>query len=317
MTCFSCSTRSGIFYCAINPVIGHELDAINGTPPRKPKTVLVAGGGVAGMQAALTASGRGHRIILCEKSGELGGILRCERAVPFKEKLALYLQRQALRIARAPIEVRLGTEVTPELVRSISPDVLIAALGARPIVPDIIGIENALMAEDVYSDPGRAGDRVAIIGGGLVGVELGLYLARQGRAVEVFEMLPATIVPRDAAQISERISNPGQLEPGANIVHGSALAEELKLLPNMSITVSAMAVEITADGLVVEVENNRRLVKADTVVCAAGYSPLSDEAAAMYDCAPEFYQIGDCVTPGDILTATQTAYQIAHDIGRI
>jgi NADH dehydrogenase FAD-containing subunit len=130
-------------------------------------------------------------------------------------------------------------------------------------------------------------------------------------------MLPSTLVPRDQAQISERISNPGQLEPGANIVHGSALAEELKKLPNMKITVSAKAVEVTGEGLAVEDPGGQRFVKADTVICAAGYSSLSDEAVAMYDCAPEFYMVGDCVAPKDILTATQAAYQIARDIGRV
>jgi len=317
MTCFSCSTRSGIFYCAINPVIGHELDAINGTPPRKPKAVLVVGGGVGGMQAALTASQRGHKVVLCEKSDELGGILRCERNVPFKEKLDSYINKQALLISRAPIDVHLNIEVTPEVARSFRPDVIIAALGARPVVPGIAGIENAIMAEDVYKNPEKAGNRVVIIGGGLVGIELGIFLAQAGRTVEVVEMLPSTIVPRDAAQISERISNPRQLEPGANIVHGSALAEELKKLPNMKITVSAKALEILPGSITVDEQDGQRIIIADTIICAAGYRSLSDEAVAMYDCAPEFYQIGDCVAPKDILTATQTAYQVARDIGRI
>ena len=317
MTCFSCSTRSGIFYCAINPVIGHELDAINGTPPRKPKAVLVVGGGVGGMQAALTASQHGHKVVLCEKSDELGGILRCERNVPFKEKLDSYINKQALLISRAPIDVHLNIEVTPEVARSFRPDVIIAALGARPVVPGIAGIENAIMAEDVYKNPEKAGNRVVIIGSGLVGIELGIFLAQAGRTVEVVEMLPSTIVPRDAAQISERISNPGQLEPGANIVHGSALAEELKKLPNMKITVSAKALEILPGSITVDEQDGQRIIIADTIICAAGYRSLSDEAVAMYDCAPEFYQIGDCVAPKDILTATQTAYQVARDIGRI
>jgi 2,4-dienoyl-CoA reductase-like NADH-dependent reductase (Old Yellow Enzyme family)/thioredoxin reductase len=317
MTCFSCSTRSGIFYCAINPVIGHELDVINGTSPRKVKTVLVVGGGVSGMQAALTASQRGHKVILCEKTGELGGVLRCERNVPFKDKLDSYLNRQVLRISRAPVEVRLNTEVTGEVASSLRPDVLIAALGARAIVPGIPGIEKALPAEDVYRNPSAAGNKVAIIGGGLVGIELGIFLARDGRTIEVFEMLPETIVPRSATEISERISNPGRLEAGANIVHGSALAEELKKLPNMKITTSAKALEIIQGGLVIEDPDGVRTIDADTVIYAAGYRPLSDEAVAMYGCAPEFYQIGDCVTPGNILTATQAAFQIARDIGRI
>jgi 2,4-dienoyl-CoA reductase-like NADH-dependent reductase (Old Yellow Enzyme family) len=88
MRCFAClanSTRTRLRTCAINTEIGHELERRNMIPPRKKKHVLVAGGGVAGMEAALTAAGRGHAVILCEKSGELGGTLTCERKVPFKK----------------------------------------------------------------------------------------------------------------------------------------------------------------------------------------------------------------------------------------
>ncbi|MCL2124527.1 MAG: FAD-dependent oxidoreductase [Oscillospiraceae bacterium] len=316
MTCFSRSTASGIFYCAINPVIGHESDVIFGTPPRKPRRVLVVGGGVGGMQAALTASERGHEVILCEKTGELGGTLRCERNVPFKAKLGEYLDRQALRISKNAIEVRLNTEVTPKLAMSLRPDVIIAALGARPVVPGIPGIEHALMAEDVYLDPTLAGDRVAIIGGGLVGLELGVFLAGLGRTVNVVEMLPTTLASTGDVETSEMISNPGLLEAGANIVQGVALSEELKKLPKLAISVSTKALEITTEGLAVEDRNGKLFIDADTVVCAVGQRPLMEEAAALYDCAPEFYQIGDCLSPKDVVTATQTAYQIARDIGR-
>jgi len=317
MTCFSCSTSSGIFYCAINPVIGNETDVIYGTSPRKSKKVLVAGGGIGGMQAALTASENGHNVVLCEKTGELGGVLRCERNVPFKERLDSYINAQVLRISRAPIDVRLNTEVTPDFARSLRPDVIIAALGARPIVPKIPGIENAVMAEDVYLDPTLAGNRVVIIGGGLVGLELGIYLAGAGRTVEIIEMLSGTLVPTDEGDISDMIGNPALLEPGANVVHGIALAQEFKKLPNLTLTVSAKALEVTSEGLTVEDKTGHRFIPADTVICAVGQQPLTDEASALYDCAPEFYQIGDCLTPKNIQTATQIAYQIARDIGRV
>ena len=317
MTCFSCNTASGIFYCSINPAIGNELDVINSTTPRMSKTVLVAGGGVGGMQAALTASQRGHKVVLCEKANELGGVLRCERNVPFKDKLDAYLGRQAMRIARAPIEVRLNTEVTPEYARSLRMDVIIAALGSRPIIPNIPGIESALIAENVFINHSSAGNRVAIIGGGLVGLELGVYLAGLGRNVEVVEMLPTTPASTRGVKTSEIFSNPELLNAGANAVQGVALSMELRKLPNLKVTVSARAIEITAVGLAVEEKTGRRFIEADTVVCAVGQRPLSDEAAALYDCAPEFYQIGDCVTPKNIQAATQLGYQIARDIGRI
>ena len=322
MTCFSSSTVSGIFYCAINPVIGHETDALHAAPPSKPKTVLVAGGGIAGMQAALTAAERGHKVMLCEKSDSLGGVLRCESKVPFKEHLDEYLKRQALRISRASIDVRLNTEVTPELASQLSPDVIIAAIGARPIVPDIKGIENALMAEDIYSNPDLAGPSTVIVGGGLVGLELGIFLAKLGRTVTVVEALPSTLATPVNAATSERISAPGADDPGANIVQGVALAEELKKLPNMTVKTSTKALEITPRGVVAEITDPANdtptpvveTLPADTIICAAGYAPLSAEASALYVCAPEFHQIGDCVTPANILTATQSGYQTARDI---
>ena len=314
-TCFSESTASGIFYCAINPVIGRERDALYGTPPRKKQRVLVAGGGVGGMQAALTANEMGHEVILCEKMDRLGGVLLCEEKVPFKAKLALYLERQARRLERSDVTVRMNTAVTPELAKSLNPDVIICALGARPIVPPIPGIENSPLAEDVYKDEITAGKTVAIMGGGLVGIELGIYLAHLGRDVTVVEMTPNTIIADDKST-SERIGEPLEIEHGTNIVHGVAIAQELKKLTNMRVLTSTKALQIKDGALLAEGKNGEFEIPADTVINALGQVPLMDEALALRECAVEFYQIGDCITPRNIQSATQAAYQIARDIGR-
>ncbi|MDR3210259.1 MAG: FAD-dependent oxidoreductase, partial [Oscillospiraceae bacterium] len=172
--------------CSLNPAIGHEVDEKTTPPPKSRKRVLIAGGGVAGMQAALTAAARGHEVILCEKTERLGGVLLCEARVPFKARLDEYLTRQARRVADAPIEVRTSTAVTPELARALKPDVIIAALGARPVKPPVPGIDNANVygAEEVYLKPelldGGSGATV-ILGGGLVGLELAVFLAMRGR----------------------------------------------------------------------------------------------------------------------------------------
>jgi 2,4-dienoyl-CoA reductase-like NADH-dependent reductase (Old Yellow Enzyme family)/threonine dehydrogenase-like Zn-dependent dehydrogenase len=317
MTCFSANTLSGVFYCATNPVISRERDALYAAPPREKKRVLVAGGGVAGMQAALTASERGHEVILCEKNDRLGGALLCEERIPFKKKLDLYLKRQALRVSRAPIDLRLNTEATPALALALAPDVIIAALGARPVVPDIKGIDgpNVVLAETVYLDPSAAGQSVVIMGGGLVGLELGIFLAQGGRSVRIVEMLPETIATRKEAPVSERIGASLALESGTNIVHGVALAQELKKLPNLSIFASAKVLEIDETGCVTEDASGKHKLTADTVICAVGQRPLREEGAAFCDCAPEFHQIGDCAAAKNILAATQVAYQIARDIG--
>lgn len=86
-TCMSERVNTSTRRCAVNPMIGHELEGMEIVPVRKPKRVLVAGGGVGGMEAAVTAARRGHKVTLCEKSGELGGILKSEQAIPFKREM--------------------------------------------------------------------------------------------------------------------------------------------------------------------------------------------------------------------------------------
>ena len=318
-TCFASSMVGGIFYCATNPVIGHERDSLNDSPPVHKKKVLVAGGGIAGMQAALTAAERGHEVILCEKDSELGGILLCEKNVPFKEKLHSYIERQKLRISKLSIDVRLNTEVTAEYAKKQGADAIIAALGADLLIPPVKGIDgnNVFSAVDVYSDPSKAGKSAVIIGGGLVGAELGIYLGKLGRSVVIVEMQPETIATMDTDQISEIISNPLKLNYGDNVNHGIALAEQLKKLPDVKIEVSTKALEITPSGVLVSNIGGTHEIKADSVIYATGVVARDKAAADLSGCAGEFYQIGDCFDPSVIVNATQTAYQIARDIGRI
>jgi pyruvate/2-oxoglutarate dehydrogenase complex dihydrolipoamide dehydrogenase (E3) component len=279
----------------------------------------VAGGGIGGMQAALTAAERGHQVILCEKSDKLGGVLHCEKNIPFKQKLDGYLKLQANRIAKAPIEVHLNTEVTPQVAASFNPDVIIAALGSRPVKPPVPGIDgsNVMGAEEVYYHPEKVGENVVIMGGGLVGLELGVYLAQTEHNVTVVEMLDKTCASPDFMATSERFFGFEGVVVGDPIVHGIAIREQLKKLPNMTIRTSTKVLEINDQGIKVEGPEGVRAIQADTVVYAVGQKPLREEAVKLHACAPEFYQIGDCVTPRNIFAATQAAWQIARDIGRI
>ncbi len=317
-TCFSNSTLGGIFYCSTNPEIGNELETMFDVPPREKKTVLVAGGGIGGMQAALTLSQRGHRVILCEKGPRLGGVLRCECNIPFKKPLENYLDLQERRIGKSCIEVRLNTAVTPELAKALRPDVIIAALGARPVKPPVKNIDapNVVGAEEVYYDPEKAGHKCVILGGGLVGLELGVFLAGyRGREVDVIEMLPTTLASEKSGGTSERMDAVG-MAAGEALVQGVALSVKLKELPNMAVHTSTRAVEVTETGLRVAGPEGEYEIAADTVIYAAGQRPLREDALALRDCAKEFYMLGDCVTPKNIVAATQTAFQLARDIGR-
>ena len=297
--CFSTQMKYGVKYCAVNPESGREHESKY--EPRQAKTrkkVLVIGGGIGGMQAALSCAERGHQVILCEKSGVLGGAIRCEEDVPFKKKLAMYLDSQAQAIARANIDLRLNCEVTPELASSLQPDVIIAALGSRPIKPDIPGIDgpNVLGAEEAYRHPQKVGKKAVIIGAGLVGLELAIYLTMLGKVVSVVEL-------------TDKISD------GGNMLHARSLEVELKK-HGISLRFNTKVNEISAQGIVCETKEGKEFLEADTVIYAVGQQPLQDEALAFRFCAPVFHMIGDCITPKNIANATGTAHDIAVSLGR-
>lgn len=304
MRCFVCFgglLHRGHIACAQNPEISNDLEfkyapqtALN------KKRVLVAGGGVAGMQAALTCAEQGHSVILCEKTGELGGILRCEGAVPFKAKLEQYLDYQAAHVVKAGVDVRTGTPVTPELVRKLEPDVVIAALGASPVIPPIPGIDgpNVMEVTECYRHPEKAGQNVVILGGGLSGTELSIYLNKYlGRSCTLVEMAP-------------------ELNNGDNRVHGMAIDVELKS-SSIDVNLGTRCVRIEEKGVWCEKDGEEKFFPADTVVVALGLRGRSREAAALSQCAPEFYLIGDCNAPRNVYYSTDEAYHVAMDIGRV
>ena len=291
-TCFSGLMAHSQICCALNPEIGAEFETKFASPPAEKKTVLVAGGGVGGMQAALTAARRGHRVILCEKSDRLGGVLLCEEGVPFKKHLGEYLAQQARRVKEAGVEIRLNTEVTPELAREIAPDAVIAALGSRAALPPIPGLDGAkvLQAEDVFRAPEKAGGRVVVLGGGLVGCELAIFLAGLGRQVTILEMAP----------------QPGF---GENVLHGMAVRQELGRL-GVELRLNTRVEAVEAEG----VRAGGELFPADTVVCALGRTPLREEAASLALCAPQVQVVGDCAAPATIVAATNAAHYAAMDV---
>lgn len=299
LACFSTLMSEGQFYCAINPATGRELEHKSDIPPKVKKKVLVVGGGIGGMQAALTSAERGHEVILCEKTGRLGGALRCEEHVPFKEKLDAYLNGQERAVRKAAIDLRLNTAVTPELARALKADVIIAALGARPVRPNIPGIDgaNVLGAEEAYLAPEKVGSTVAILGGGLVGLELGIHLAGLGRGVTIIEMADS-------------------LNDGGNFLHMSGVRVEIKRW-GLDIHLSTKAMKITEEGVLCNGAEGEKMIPAETVIYAVGQRPLTEEAQALYASAPEFYALGDCVIPKNIMAANAQAHTIARNVGRI
>jgi len=223
--------------------------------------------------------------------------------VPFKKRLHEYLDRQAQKLIKAGVDVRLNTEVTPDYAESLKADAIICAVGAEPIIPNMDGIQEGLSdgyvieATDLYKSPERAGQKVAVIGGGLVGIELSIYLKKLGRDVTLIEMADK-LVTDDAGM--HLLAHSEELSEGMTVMRGTTVTH---IQPNQIICCG------TAKGPECET-----IVHADTVVIAVGQKPLRTAALALSNCAPEFYLIGDCAAPKRIITATQQAWAIARDI---
>jgi 2,4-dienoyl-CoA reductase-like NADH-dependent reductase (Old Yellow Enzyme family)/thioredoxin reductase len=300
LACFSELMNTGRFYCAINPEIGHEEDAIYAPAPISPRKTLVVGGGIAGMEAAVRMARRGHTVTLCEKSDKLGGVLLCEENVSFKKKLSAYIEHQRQALDAAWVTVHTGKEITPQEAAAGGYDIIITALGARPLVPKIPGIDGAgvVTAEDAYYDPQSAGSSPVILGAGLVGIELAIHLAMLGKKPTVIEM-------------ADKISD------GGNFLHVKALNVEIAKY-GIDVRFGMKAVRIEEGGVACEscASGAEEFFGGDKVIVAAGQKPLDEEAAAFTNCAPEVYAIGDCVVPKSIMSATSMAYATAKMAGR-
>ena len=198
------------------------------------------------------------------------------------------------------IEVRLNTPATPAVAEELEPDAIVAALGARPVVPTFLkGYDQPFVvgAEEVYYDLSKAGQNVVVLGGGLVGCELAIHLSLNGRNVTILEMQP-------------------QPNFGGNDLHGQAVMEQLRIR-GIQLHTNTAAREI-GDHKVIACSNGEEAAfDADTIIYAVGQAPLRDEVEALRFCAPEFYVVGDCSRPANIQQATTQAYYAARDIGRI
>jgi 2,4-dienoyl-CoA reductase-like NADH-dependent reductase (Old Yellow Enzyme family)/thioredoxin reductase len=299
MSCFSSAMSKGHLFCALNPVTNRERYLNQPLNTFVKHRVLVVGGGIGGMQAALSAAKYGHEVILCEKSGRLGGKLLCEEKVPFKAHLKQYIETQEHLIKKAAVDLRLNTEVTAAYAKSVGADVIIAALGSKPEVPKLEGINgsNVLSAEEAFSCPDNVASAAVIIGGGLVGLELAIYLSMLGKKVRVVEMS-------------------GSMNTGGNFLHGMSVSAQLDIY-NIPVSYKTKAVTVDDSGVWCETESGIRLFEGQTVIYAIGQQALSEEAFALHDCAKRFYQVGDCSKPSTISEANAAAATIAMDIGRI
>ena len=299
LRCFTCmaeraatSTRR----CTVNPLIGREMDGVEVLPAREKKKVLVAGAGPGGLYAAYTAALRGHEVILCEKESEVGGILKSEQALPFKHEM-YELSGTYLRLAqKAGVEIRLNTEVTPEYVEKEAPYALIIAVGSRPLIPPIPGLDgdNVVVVNNYYREKEKVSDEVVVFGGGLAGCECAIHLGMEGKKVRLVEM-------RD------------QLAPDANVRHRPLLLAEINKYAE--VYTGYRGLEVTKEGILCEdPSGNKVTIPGSTVICALGQRSCTDAVEKLMDTAPYVRVIGDASRVSTITNAVYWGYHAALDI---
>lgn len=297
MRCHDSVVMGKQFVCTVNPLVGLERFLTAPLEPvRTPRNVAIVGGGPAGMKAALTAAQRGHYVTLYEQSSTLGGALRFSDYVPFKYPLKNFKDYLIHQINKSSVKVYLNTRASPELLRKEHYDVVLLALGAEPVVPPIQGIKHAMLATDVYGHEDAVAKRTTVIGGGQVGCETALHLARMGRNVTIVEMCD-------------------RLAPDASPTHRTELLQELEKGKNIHILTSLRCEEIGL-GLVACKEAGGQVcsLQADTVILAAGMRARTGEVDSFAESAPYVFPVGDCVRAATVEQAMQTAYSAAFNI---
>lgn len=300
LRCFVClgeSEINGTNRCSVNPVIGAELEEkYYVAPPLRKKKVLVVGGGPAGMEAAITAARRGHEVLLYEKTDALGGALKFAEAVPFKQDLYRFTQCLIRRVESSGVKVTLNQRVDRALAEKVRPDVLIIAVGAQPVIPAIPGIasDKVVSVAQAEANPDALGERVVILGGGLVGCETGIHLGMKGKQVTIVEM-------RDT------------LAADVNMFHGMALGQELNKY--VTAVTGGTGRAVTDEGLVyTDREGQEHLLPADAVLCAVGMRACTDVMEKLWNVVDEQYVIGDCVKPAQVTQAISDAYYLAKNL---
>ncbi len=287
---------STLFGCSVNPEAFYFDEKVLKSTPRASRKVLVVGGGIGGMEAAVVAADRGHRVTLVEKTESLGGVLKIADEDAYKEDLAAFKDVLVRRVRGRDIEVILGKEMSPSDIRAFGADVVVLALGARPALPPIAGIERAMKAVDVYTYLGRIGQKVVIVGGGLVGCEVGLHLAKSGRDVTVIEMGDG-------------------VAPDSYKMHRVGLIDEMDRM--LTYRTGLRCTAIVPEGVkAVDGENNGELLRADTVVYATGMEARRDEVEKLRDAVGQatVYEIGDCLSAAKVYDAVRQGFIAAMSI---
>lgn len=283
--------------CLRNPFLGHEGEW-KLTPAKQKKRVLIAGGGMGGMECALRLAERGHEPIICDADERLGGQFILAGAAPEKHEFVKAASDEAVMVHASGIEVRLHTPVTEQIIEEIKPDEVVIATGAGPLVLNLPGasLPHVSNAHEVLRGVKAPSGRVVIIGGGIVGVEVAEYLCDKGLDCKIIEMKGS--VASDLGFYRMLLSQ-------------KYLAEH-----NVECIFNASCKEITGSAVVYEQDGERKSVPCDSVVMAVGAKPnnYSGIIAACDKRYIPYHIIGDAASVRRALNAVSEGVRVALEI---
>ena len=308
-------------YCITNPRAGFEGQR-NIVQTDSPKTLMVAGAGPAGLEAAITAAQRGHRVTIYEASNSIGGQLRFGSNPPNKQEIKEIIRYYTAMIAKLNIPLHLNREVTPDLIREVAPDHVLVAEGAEALIPPIPGVDDPCVVSswDVLKGGVKLGRRVAIIGGGAVGLETAWLVAAKGTITPEILHFLFTYEAESPERLRELMFRGASevtvfemLPKAGKDVGKSTKWVLLGNLERYGVTIRTNAKVTSIDkGNVTCIEDDRESSETfDTVIIASGSRPvqtLSKEIAGM---GIPHTIIGDCTRIGEIDNAIHGGFLAA------
>ncbi len=283
--------------CAINPVASNKVYPELFPKPEKPQKILVIGGGIAGMQAAITAADRGHEVTLVEKDSALGGVMRFTEFDADKHDYFTFIKALRLELEAHKINVVLNCEANESVINKYTPDYAVIAIGSISKNTDIKGAENAVDVLETYYAPQKIGKNVVIVGSGWNGCEAAIHLAGIGKTVTV-------IARRD------------KIAPEVSGMSRTSMLDEMDKRRVKSLT-GLQTRRITKNGVyVADKDGKESFIEADTVIAALGRVPDTVRVEALKTaCKNLSYKvIGDSDRVGRVKDAVRSGYITASMI---
>lgn len=323
--CFDHIFRLEPVGCMVNPRAGFEHVSPASSKTASPKRVVVVGGGPAGLSAAAEAAARGHRVELYEKSDTLGGQLNLAGALEERREFITLKNTLISKARRSGAVLHTGVEADRALLERLKPDAIILASGGSPATPRIPGIDgaNVVQAWDVLAGRADVGENVVIIGGGAVGIETGVFIAKMG-TLDPHALHFLFLHQAENEETLRRLCTQGtkkvkiiEMIPrlGKDIGMSTRWVEiqMLKLYGVQAVT-GATVTAITENGVVVQTDGTEETIACDTVVTAVGTSPVNGLEQEAKSVCKEVYVTGDARSPRKAYEAIHEGFEAAAAI---